>query len=68
MSDRYFVAASVENIGRVDGTTRDTWGANATVTRSAPGGPTTGEGRAKKPEVAIRRAVDDAFAKQGRKS
>ena len=59
------ITGKVTNIGRPDGTTRDTW--HAVFTARAPlsaGGcaRACGAGKGKSPEVALRRATDDAVS------
>ena len=55
----------VENLGRVDGTRRDTWHGVALLingSRNLLGSPVaTGSGAGKRPEVAVNRAVANAF-------
>lgn len=66
----FSLLVSVQNIGRPDGTTRDTW---LSVVRlmedrlNILGSPVAiGDGSGKRPEVAVNRAVVDAFAKRGK--
>ena len=58
----YELTVRVENVGRIDGTVRDTWEATANLSAPAsPGKGSGGRGAGKAPEVAIRRAVDESF-------
>ena len=64
----YKLDVTAENVGPVDGTTRDTWEATAEIRvpgRSGDVGP-VGRGRGKRPEVAINRAVAHAFERYRR--
>ena len=59
----YELTGRVENVGRPDGTTRDTWEATVTLRPPMPAvaAGSRGRGTAKAPAVAIRRAVEEAF-------
>lgn len=50
------VRLTITNLGKIDGTTRDTWQADATA-HAAYRKNGTGSGRGKRPEVAANRAM-----------